>query len=173
MVIKKELLLTVDENNQPIKPLPRDIVHKNGNWHRCSHIWIINNQKQILCQQRSIRKDINPGIWDPFFGGHLTPQQEYLEGALRELHEEVGISAREIDLTLYEIYKCLPTKEFQAVFYTIWNGDLNQLELEKEEVACVKWFPVKELQHIIIFKHDPQWSYFGYEEQLITSLAED
>ncbi|HXS15141.1 MAG TPA: NUDIX domain-containing protein, partial [Candidatus Saccharimonadales bacterium] len=85
MIKKDELLFTVDENNLLQEPKPRNEVHANGYWHRTAHIWIFNDKKEILCQKRSLLKDMNPGKWEPFFGGHMAPQEEYIDNALLEL----------------------------------------------------------------------------------------
>lgn len=76
---QNELLLVVNRDDQPIEPLPRGFVHNNGIWHRVVHIWIIK-QGEVLCQQRSLSKDLNPGKWESFFGGHLTPGDSYRDG---------------------------------------------------------------------------------------------
>lgn len=72
MINSEELLFCVDDNNNPIEPLPRKFVHANSVWHRVSHIYVVNTQnKQILCQQRSLKKDALPGIQEAYFGGHV------------------------------------------------------------------------------------------------------
>ena len=66
MIDIQELLFVVDENNQPLKPQLRSSAHKNGLWHRTTGIWVINKSKKVLCQKRSLKKDLNPGIWEAF-----------------------------------------------------------------------------------------------------------
>lgn len=101
MIKKDELLFTVDEFNNPVEPMPRNEVHSKGIWHRTTQIWIINDRKQILCQRRSLLKDSNPGKWEAFWGGHLAPNQEYVDCALQELREELGISVSKSDLNFF------------------------------------------------------------------------
>lgn len=84
MLDNQELVFTVNENNQPLKPELRSIAHKNGLWHRTTGIWVINNKKQILCQKRSLKKDILPGYWEAFFGGHLAPDEDFKHNAANE-----------------------------------------------------------------------------------------
>src|SRR5690606_7116726 len=91
MLNAKELLFTVDSQNNTIDSQPRDLVHAEGIWHRTAHVWIVNKNYEILCQQRSLLKDSNPGLWEPFFGGHLPPDTSYEKGAMDELREELGI----------------------------------------------------------------------------------
>ena len=39
-------------------------VHRDGDWHRAAHIWIISTDGRILVQRRSPRKENNPNLWD-------------------------------------------------------------------------------------------------------------
>lgn len=170
MIIKKELLFTVDEFNDPIKPMPRDIVHRNGIWHRTNQIWIINDKKQVLCQRRSLLKDMNPGKWEALFGGHVLAGQESTDNAINELKEELGIEATQEDLHFFTIYKSEQHKEFESIYYFIWYGNTEDVHLEQEEVDQVKWFTIDELIEILVEKKDPSWSAFGYEDKLLSFL---
>lgn len=170
MIIKKELLFTVDESNNPIEPMPRDIVHSQGLWHRTNQIWIINDKKQILCQRRSLLKDMNPGKWEALFGGHIKAGQGYVENALEELQEELGIIAAQDDLHFFTIHKSEKHKEFEGIYYLLWNGNISDLYLEEDEVDQVKWFEINELMEVLVMKKDTNWSRFGYEEDLLNKL---
>lgn len=166
MINKNELLFVVDENNNPIEPKPRDEVHKKGLWHRTSHVWILNSQRQILCQKRSLLKDSSPGKWESFFGGHVAQGEKYEDNALRELQEELGIIVSEQNLHLFKINKYDHKKEFQGIYYLEWNGDIKTLQLEKEEIDQVKWFTIDKLYELMI-KGDDDWSIKGYEKELL------
>jgi isopentenyldiphosphate isomerase len=68
-------------------------VHRDGDWHRAIHIWIVSEIDRvgsIIFQRRSLAKDTSPGALDPTVGGHLT-SGETLEEAFREAEEEIGI----------------------------------------------------------------------------------
>jgi len=96
MINSEELLYVVDENNHFLGPQIRSIAHQNRLWHRTTGIWVINNKGQILCQKRSFKKDIKPGFWEAFFGGHLAPGEDYLHNAVQESSEELGITISEV-----------------------------------------------------------------------------
>jgi isopentenyl-diphosphate Delta-isomerase len=167
MINKDELLDVVDENNNLIEPKPRHVVHSQGLWHRVSHIWIYNFQKQLLCQKRSLLKDSAPGKMEPFFGGHLQVGIEYLDGAKRELNEELGLEFKENDLKLWKIFKNERGKEYQGVFVCHWEGNPNDLVFEKEEIDQVKWVFVDEVGKVVLRDKNTDWSYMGYEEELL------
>lgn len=169
MINPEELLFVVDESNNPIQPKIRKEVHANGYWHRVSHIWIINSQKQILCQKRSKLKDVNPGKWEAHFGGHVASQEEYIDNAVKETKEEAGIERKKEDMIFVKVFKYARDKEFQGIFYTTWDGDIRSLTLEKEEVERVAWLNIPELEKI--FKEiDASWVHHGYEKELLGTI---
>jgi isopentenyldiphosphate isomerase len=170
MINTDELLFVVDESNNPIEPKPRKQVHSEGFWHRTAHIWVINSGEQILCQKRSMLKDSNPGKWEAFFGGHMAPGEEYKDNAIIELKEELGISVDKEDLQFFEIFKHERAHEFQAVYYINWNGDINTLKLEKEEVDQVKLFSLEEIYKTIVEEQNKNWTITGYEKDFFKHL---
>jgi isopentenyldiphosphate isomerase len=120
----------------------------------------------LLCQRRSLLKDSAPGKWEPFFGGHLQPGIEYLEGARTEVSEELGIKFNENDLQLWKIVKSDRGREFQGVFICNWNGKSEDLVFEKEEIDQLKWVPLSDVEKIVLVDTNPDWSYMGYENEL-------
>ena len=73
------------------------MVHEDGSLHPTVHTWIVrSNDKSgydLLLQKRSECKDSNPGCWDISSAGHVEAGHGYLESAIRELKEELGIDA--------------------------------------------------------------------------------
>ncbi len=171
MINKNELLLVVDENNQPIGNKPRQEVHSKGLWHRVSHIWIINSKKEILCQKRSLLKDASPGKWEPFFGGHMGSEVSYLEGAKTEVKEELGIKIDESNLSFWKTYKSESGKEFQGVFVYKWDGRVEDLTFEIKEVDQIKWVVFEEVKDLVLSKDENNWSKQGYEEELFKYIG--
>jgi isopentenyldiphosphate isomerase len=76
---------------------PRAEVHRDGDWHRSLHIWVIvaspslGEEKAVLFQRRSLAKDTWPGAIDVAVTGHLRAGEGVTE-ALREAREEIGIA---------------------------------------------------------------------------------
>ncbi len=66
-------------------------MHRDGDWHRSVHIWIVRRRERaLLIQQRAPSKDTWPGYWDASVGGHLSAGESY-EDAYREIEEELGV----------------------------------------------------------------------------------
>lgn len=169
MIKEDELLFVVDENNNPLTPRTRKETHERKYWHRTAHIWIINSKQEILSHQRSNLKDKYPGFWEPFFGGHLSPEEEYLAGAIKELSEESGIRAKDNEVYFYDICKSERSKEYQGVFFLTWNGVVEQLTLEKEEVTQVHWVNIITLNNFIK-NSKKEWIFPSYVEDFLLHI---
>lgn len=170
-----ELFFVVDENDNPLDPLPRKLVHGHGVWHRVAHVWVLDGRGEVLCQQRSFSKESNPGSWEPFFGGHLGPNEGYEEGAKREVFEEIGLRPTLLNfLMVYKRYDSTNdgyNNEFQGIYTFEWSGDLSMLHFNDGEVEQVMWMPLaKVLSNLVIGSE--AWTNCGYEEGVITLLQE-
>jgi len=172
MINSHELLYIVDENNQPLEPQVRSLAHKNGLWHRTTGIWVINDKGQVLCQQRSLKKDIKPGFWEAFFGGHLAPDEDYLHNAVQESNEELGITINKDMLIPYKVLKSdKPThKEFQSIYALIMNKDVTEFQFEKEEIDQLKWIEVAEVKRILSDKTVENWVKKPWDQEVLTWL---
>lgn len=173
MIDKEEFLFIVDENNQPLDPVARSLAHKNGLWHRTTGIWVINKNKQILCHKRSMQKDTKPGFWGAFFGGHMSPQEAYIENGVNELSEELGITVRASNLIPYGVFKSdKPThKEFQHVFGCILNTKIDSFKFEKEEIDQITWKVFEEVKTVLLEKPDPQWVHKPWDKEVLDWLT--
>ena len=83
------------------------------------------------------------GMWDAF-GGHLVPCEEPSAALVRELQEELGITAlRPRFLGIYEDVDPTSKDLFRhyLFFVTRWRGDL---EIANEEHSEVRWFTPEE-----------------------------
>ena len=144
----EEFFDIVDENNKPlgIKKSRKEVHATMQYWHRATHIWIVNDDDQVLCQQRSFSKDVNPGKWQSFFGGHLKAGQTYLSNAVEELFEELGLSVQPHELILIHILKSDQAKHFGQIFVLQWNGDIESFRFQDDEVAVVRWMTLNEIK---------------------------
>jgi len=86
-----ELLSVVDENDCIIDTCPRHIIHATGLRHRAVHILVFNELGQLFLQKRSMKKDLNGGLWDTSAAGHVDADEDYDISAIREVEEELGI----------------------------------------------------------------------------------
>ena len=86
-----ELLDIVDAYGNPTgEQRDKADIHRLGLPHRDVHVWITDGQN-VLQQQRAWDKKIMPGAWDIAVGGHVGAGESYLDAAMRETEEELGL----------------------------------------------------------------------------------
>jgi isopentenyldiphosphate isomerase len=87
-----------DKGNKTGKTKLRSEVHRDGDWHRSVHVWLLNSEGELLIQRRVPTKDSHPNKWTMSAGGHVSAGQSITEAALREMREEIGLEVREEDI---------------------------------------------------------------------------
>jgi isopentenyldiphosphate isomerase len=92
----EEVVLVVDENNNPVGSRMRKEVRAENLWHRASYIFVYNSDGEFYVQKRSMKKDYCPGYFDLANGGVMGADETDEENAKRELEEEIGI--KDVDL---------------------------------------------------------------------------
>ncbi|AEG00464.1 NUDIX hydrolase [Methylomonas methanica] len=133
--MSNELLAVVDEHDCIINHRPRREIHTLSLRHRAVHILVFNDSGQLLLQKRSLKKDLNKGLWDTSAAGHVDQGETYAVCAPRELTEELGVST-----ALTALFKLEPTPalgmEFIQVYECRHNGPFN---LAEEEIDEIRW----------------------------------
>ncbi len=98
-----ELFDLVDASGNPLGlTKPRAAVHRDGDWHRAIHVWVVHALTpvaRVILQRRSLAKDTWPGLVDVSVGGHLGAGESAAD-ALREAREEIGLTLTPSDVTL-------------------------------------------------------------------------
>lgn len=86
----EECVDVLDENgNKTGIVKTRKEVHTTGEWHKVAFVFVVNSNGEIILQKRSAEKSTNPNKWTASASGHLTAGDSDIEGALRELEEEI------------------------------------------------------------------------------------
>lgn len=141
-------VLTADGTATSVRK-PKPDVHRDGDWHRAVHVWIVGLDGRVLLQRRSLRKENNPGLWDVSVAGHVSAGEDMRTSALREAEEEIGIS---LDVSELQHIATIPAQsvlndgtyldnEFHEIFVVRRDVDLASLRLQDGEVDDVALVP--------------------------------
>lgn len=146
----QDLVVIVDENDQPIGTDTIENARKQGSIHRIARVMVENPKGQILLQKRSAKLTW-PHCWDNSAAGHVDEGEDHLQAAKRELFEEIGVSAdnlEEIGKYFTDVTNQYGTlKRFNSVYKLVI--DYTPTKLQPSEVAKVKWFDVDEAKQLI------------------------
>lgn len=153
-----EILDIVDENGQPTgQTIPRTEAHAQGIRHRTSHVWIVRHHAgrvEVLLQMRCQAKDSYPGCYDISSAGHIPAGCDFVESALRELREELGVvvpaeALQECGLrrfTFQDVFhgKLFKDNQVSKVFCLWLDRPAESFVVQKEEIDYVRWFGLDE-----------------------------
>ncbi len=147
-----------DENNNPTGEIKeKNLAHEQGDFHRTAHIWIINDKNELLLQKRSASKKSHPNCWDISGAGHIRAGETVIQGAIRELKEELGVSVKENELEYIATIKStknLKNMEFGYVYLVHLNKEIGEYIFEDEEVQEVKYIYYKDLEKMVEEKQE-------------------
>ena len=134
--------------------------HKNGWFHATVHIWLFTLEKKILLQKRALTKKVFPGIWDISVAGHIGAGEAILEGAKREVFEEIGLKLEDKDFLkigtrIHQVTheNGIQDNEHHHVFVAELKVPIQELTIQIEEVDAVQLFDLKILKNTEKYKN--------------------
>jgi isopentenyldiphosphate isomerase len=148
-----ELIDILDENGNFTGKALKSEANEKGLWHQAAHLWVYNSQNEILLQLRAPQKKLFPDLWDTAAAGHVSAGEDILTAMLRETDEEIGLRLEESDLTKLGVWKVkqeVPEQnmlnfEFVHAYLARYDGPLDALKLQEEEVSTIKYMSLDNL----------------------------
>ena len=141
-------------------------VHRDGDWHRASHLWIVQHDGRVLLQKRAAMKENWPGKWDVSVAGHISAGEDPIDAAVREASEEIGLTVDPRELvhigTVRE--QCVLNEgtyldnEIHEIFLLRRDVDLAALQLDASEVDEVALAALDELAAFDLVSHPEDYA---------------
>jgi len=157
ITMSKEYFDILDENgNKTGKIKLRSEVHRDGDWHKAIHIWILNKNGDILLQRRCPTKDSNPNMLDVSSGGHILAGDTSLEGALREVKEELNLDVKAEELQFIKTIKrsvqyteTFINNEFDDMYILITDKKISDMKFQEDEISEIFFVPYKKFKEMV------------------------
>ena len=115
-------------------------------------------------------KDSNPNMLDISSAGHLTAGDDSLDGAIRELKEELDLDVKPDELqfikTLKRSSKYTTTfinNEFDDLYILRTNKTIDEMNFQKEEISEIIYVSYKEFKNMVrnrqpdLLRHDEEF----------------
>ncbi len=136
----EEMVILVDESDNEIGVAEKMSAHLKGQLHRAISVFLFNDQRQMLVQQRALTKYHSGGLWSNSCCTHPRPQEAVMDAAKRRLWEEMGIEC-DLEKAFVFTYNVdlgggLAEHEYDHIFVGRFNAEPN---LNAEEVGAWKW----------------------------------
>lgn len=153
----EEYIDIVTKEGKPTgKSAPKSEIHSKGFYHHTVHLWLYTKAGEILLAQRSPSKAICPLLWDVSVAGHIDAGESMVEAAMREAHEEIGLTIQENALEKIGVFECFQSydngivdNEFHNTFISELKVDISTLKLQKDEVEAVKLVTLEDFKNLL------------------------
>lgn len=161
-----------EKTGKVIGVIDKAVAHRDGLWHKSVHVWIINNNNEILLQQRCADKKFYPNVWDCSFAGHVGAGEDSITSAIREGEEEIGIT---VDTTKMKYlftnkeklsYEKIQSNEFVDIYLLKQDINIKDIVIQKEEVGGVKYVSITEFFEMIKNKDVSLFPHINEYEEL-------
>jgi isopentenyl-diphosphate delta-isomerase len=143
--MSNDLVTLVNQQDQVIGEMDKVEAHRgDGKLHRAISVFLFrerNGKKELLIQQRSLKKIVGANQWANTCCGNVRPTENYADCAHRRLREELGISGVLLEETHKLQYQVRCNDEFsENEIDQVYVGPFNGAsELNPDEVQAVAW----------------------------------
>ncbi|WP_445678177.1 GNAT family N-acetyltransferase [Psychrobacillus sp. FSL W7-1493] len=120
---------------------------EEGVFHEVVHVWIMNDEGQLLIQKRQAWKTGWPNMWDCAAAGSVLTGETSEMAAVRETKEELGIDINMEQAEVLFTVKFL--RGFDDNYLIKQNVEKEDLKLQYEEVADAKWATIQEIKEMV------------------------
>lgn len=153
----KEYFDVLDENGNKTGEIKlRSEVHRDSNWHKSVHIWILNDNGDVLLQRRCPTKDSNPNMLDISCAGHLSAGDESLDAAIREIKEELNLDIGKEELQFIKTIKksskyteSFINNEFSDMYILRTNKEITDMRYQEEEITEIFFVSYKKFKEMV------------------------
>ena len=112
-----------------------------GAYHLVCEVLVRHVDGTYLLMRRDPNKPLYPDMWEATAGGSALKGESAVEGALRELREETGIIAENLEPLDKELGKTC----WHVRFLCITDCDKKSVKLQEGETCDYKWLPASEI----------------------------
>lgn len=144
----EEKVILVDVNDKPIGLMDKMAAHEQALLHRAFSVFVINDKKELMLQQRASHKYHSPLLWTNTCCSHQRAGESNIQAGKRRLEEEMGFKT-ELKELFHFIYKApfdngLTEHELDHVMIGYSNEEPN---INQEEVESWKWMKIEDIKN--------------------------
>ena len=166
-----EKLIIVDENDNVLEYKNKESTHEgDGILHRAFSLFIFNDKKELLIQQRSQQKPLWPLFWANSVCSHPRKGEDYDTAIHRRLKEELGITTPLTFLFRFQYQARFGHEGSENELCSVYIGKSNdKIVANGNEIAKWKFINLKQLEIEITENPDKFTPWFKIELKKIRS----
>lgn len=148
------LIQIVDESDKPLRGGTMEEAQRQALWHRIVRVMCVDEDRNLFLQKRAEHEFSYPGCWDTSASGHVDEGEDYLEAALREAQEEIGLVGVELREVYYYKHERSMNEEGRAFlrFIKIYEAQVSrdhEFSINHEEVSSFEKFTPQEVKGLV------------------------
>ena len=149
--MEEEKVILVNELDEQIGLMSKLEAHQKAVLHRAFSVFILNDKKEIMIQQRAQHKYHSPLLWTNTCCSHQRNGETNIEAGSRRLFEEMGFKV-ELKELFHFIYKApfdngLTEHELDHVMIGYFNGNP---VINPDEVEDWKWMKIQDVKEDMV-----------------------
>lgn len=149
--MEEEKVILVNIKDEVIGTMPKMEAHEKAVLHRAFSVFILNDKKELMLQQRAHQKYHSPLLWTNTCCSHQRLGETNIGAGSRRLYEEMGFRVPLKEL-FHFIYKApfdngLTEHELDHVMIGYSNDAPN---INREEVESWKWMKIEDVKSDMI-----------------------
>ena len=157
----EEKVILVDEQDNQLGLMPKMEAHVKAVLHRAFSVFIFNDKRELMLQQRAAHKYHSPLLWTNTCCSHQRDGESNIEAGKRRLDEEMGFST-DLKEVFSFVYKApfdngLTEHELDHVMVGDFNGEP---KINPEEVESYKWMTLDAVKNDIEINPDDYTAWF-------------
>ncbi|MDP2289918.1 MAG: NUDIX domain-containing protein [Actinomycetota bacterium] len=143
---QQEMVDIVDDDDQVVRTVTRAEMRAQRLQHRAVSIAVLGSDGRLLVHRRADTKDLWPGMWDLAAGGVVAAGESYETAARRELAEELGVVAEEMESLGEGRFVDESVAMIGRGFLTVHDGPFTFTD---GEIAEVRWVTRPQLTELM------------------------
>ncbi|GAB1857088.1 isopentenyl-diphosphate Delta-isomerase [Flavobacteriaceae bacterium MHTCC 0001] len=159
--MEEEKVILVNEQDEKIGLMPKMEAHEKALLHRAFSVFIFNENKELMLQQRALNKYHSPGLWTNTCCSHQRDGETNIEAGKRRLQEEMGFTV-DLEESVSFIYKApfdngLTEHEYDHVLLGNYN---DAPKINEDEVADWKWMALEDIKSDMVQRPELYTAWF-------------
>lgn len=143
----EERFPVVDEEGRVIGVATRGECHNGSRLlHPVVHLHVFNSRGEVYLQKRPAWKDIQPDKWDTSVGGHIDYGETPEQALVREVREELGITAFTPERVGLYVFESRRERELVYIHRTTYDGPITP---SAEELDGGRFWSIDEIRAAI------------------------